>query len=89
MSISFLKLGKFSFIIFFKLISNFLLFLFFWHPYDVNVGVLEVVPHVADTILGFFGLFFLLGVLIGCFCFPMFQIIDLILGFIHSTVVSL
>ena len=36
-----------------KQISNFLLFLFFWHPYDANVGMLEVVPEAAYTILIF------------------------------------
>ena len=43
---------------FFKKVSNFLLFLFSsWHPYDVNVGTLEVVPGSANTILAFWILF--------------------------------
>ena len=42
-------------------ISNFLLFLFsFWHPYEVNVGMLEVVPDAAYTILIFMDYFFFL-----------------------------
>ena len=74
---------------FFKQISSFLLFLFFfWHLYDVNVGPLEVVPKAAYTIHIFLDSFFLLFRLV-VFCFLMFQIIDLILGFIHSTFVSL
>ena len=44
MSVSFTKLGKCSFIIFIKYVSDFLLFLFsFWNPYDTNVRMLEVV----------------------------------------------
>ena len=54
----------------FKSISNFLLFLFsFWHPYNVNVGLLEVVPEDPNTILVFWIFFFLL-VPIGCFLLP-------------------
>ena len=74
---------------FFKYISNFLLFLFsFWHPYDANVGIFEVVSMASYTILGFFGFFF------SCcsdwlFFASLFQIIDLIIPFMHSTVVSL
>ena len=38
---------------FFKQISNFLLFLFFRHPYDANVVFLKVVPQASYTILIF------------------------------------
>ena len=56
---------------FFKSISSFLLFLFsFWHPYDANVGPLEVVPEAAYTILFVLDSFFLRVVLIGCFLLP-------------------
>ena len=59
MSNSLTKLGKFSFIIFSNRFPNFLLFLFsFWHPYDANVGHLEVVPEAAYTILLFLDSFF-------------------------------
>ena len=67
-------------------------------PYGMNVGPLEVAPEAVYTTLiclilfpscsdwlGFFCLF----VFYFCFCLLMFQIIDLILGFICSTVVSL
>ena len=58
MSISFTKLGKFSFYCFFKQVSNFLVFLFsFWHLYDVNVGPLEVAPKAAYTVLIFLDFF--------------------------------
>ena len=43
MSVSFAKLGKFYFIILsnrFAISCSF----FFWHPYDMNVGLLEIVP---------------------------------------------
>ena len=50
MSIFFAKLGKFSFIIFSNAF-NFLLFLFFWHPYDANVGMFDVVSEDPYPIL--------------------------------------
>ena len=56
---------------FFKEISNFLLFLFsFWYPSEVNVEPLEVVPRGCLYYLHFFGFYFLLVVLIGCFLLP-------------------
>ena len=66
-SISFTKLGKFYFIIFsngFRIFCSF--FSSSWHPYDTNVGPLEVFPKAVYTILVFWGFFFLL-VLIGFF----------------------
>ena len=88
MSTSFTKLAKFSFPSFSE-ISNFLLFLFsFWHPCDANVGMFEVVPEAAYTILIFLDSFFFLFCVVG-FCFFLFQIIDLILSFIPYTVVSM
>ena len=73
---------------FFKYVFNFLFFFFLWHLYDENVGMPEA-PEAAYTILIFFmdSFFFLFW--LDVFCFLMFQIIDLILSFIHSTVVSL
>ena len=59
MSISFTKLGKFSVIIFFQTVSNFLLFLFsYQYPHDASVGKLEVVPEAPYTILLFLDTFF-------------------------------
>ena len=60
MSISLTKLGKFSFIIVSIRFPIFLLFLFSWHSYDTNVGILEVVPEAPYTILGLGGSFFFL-----------------------------
>ena len=62
MSIPFTNLGKLSFTVFFREISNFLPFLFlFWHSYEANVGPLKGVPGAAYTVLiffFFFGFFF-------------------------------
>ena len=50
----FLSPNQERFVYFFKQISNFLLFFFsFWHLYDTNIGMLEVVPGAAYTILIF------------------------------------
>ena len=70
MSISFTKLGKFFVVIFSNRFPVFCSHFFFWYPHDVNVGMLEVVPEALYTILIFFGFFFLLVVLIGCFLIP-------------------
>ena len=76
-------------LLFFKSISSFLLFLFSsWQPYDPNVGMREVIPEGAYTILIFLDSFFFLLSLV-VLCFLMFQIVDMTLGFIYSTVVSL
>ena len=58
-----------------------------WHLYDGNVGTFEIVPEAPYTSLVFLDsfFFFLFDWLV--FWFFMFQIIDLILSFIHSTVV--
>ena len=74
---------------FFQIDFQFLLFLFsFWHPYDVNLGSVEAMPEAAYTILIFFNSCFFLFFCMVVFCFFMFRIIDLFLGFLHSTVVS-
>ena len=61
----------------------------------MNVGMFEIVPEAPYTLLIWGILFFCLAVLIGFFClfvcfggfgFLIFQITDLILSFIHSTV---
>ena len=59
-SISFARLGKFSFIVFSNKFFNFLLFLFsFWYPYDSDVGTFKVVPEVSKPLLIFFDFLFL------------------------------
>ena len=89
MSSSFIRLGKFSDIIFSK-VCNFLLSLFsFQHPHSVNVGFLVVVPEALYTLLVFFGFFFFLLFCFSVFCFIIFQVADLILSFIYSIVDSL
>ena len=72
MSISFTKLGKFSFIIFF--LNRFPISRSVSSPsstpYDVNVGTLEVVPEAAYAILVLLDFFFLLVVLLDLFLLP-------------------
>ena len=63
MSISFTKLGSFLLLFFsnrFLIFSNFLLFLFFWHPYGANIGTVEVVPQAAYIMLILLDPFFFL-----------------------------
>ena len=74
---------------FFKYVFNFLLSLFsFWHPYDVNIGMLKVVLE-ALSIIFIFIIFFLFAVRLGCFLLLLLQIADLILCFICSSADSL
>ena len=61
----------------------------FWHPSDANVVKLEVVSEAAYTTLIWGEFFFLLVVLIDCFLLPYVPIMDLVCGFIHSTIDSL
>ena len=45
----------------YNLFKNFLrpfLFLFFWDPYNLNVGAFDIVPEVSETIFSFFNSFF-------------------------------
>ena len=56
MSTSFIRLVKFS-IIFFSYTFSISCSLFLWHPHDVNVGTLELVPEAPYTILIFLILF--------------------------------
>ena len=43
----------------FKYFYRFFLFLFsFWDPYNMNVGALNIVPEVSETVLIFFSFFF-------------------------------
>ena len=88
-SIFFTKLGKFSFLIFSYGVP---VFCSSSSPFGTPLMWMLDLLKLSQRLLIFFslfGFFFLLVVLIGWFCFLMLQIIDLILGFIHSTVVSL
>ena len=62
MTISFPILGKFSTIIsssiFSLSLSFFFLVFFFWDPYDLNVGVFNIVPQVSEVLLVSFKSFF-------------------------------
>ena len=57
-------------------------------PHDANVGTLEVVPEAPHTILIFFIFFFCCSDWL-FFCFLIFQITNLILGFFYYTADSL
>jgi len=41
----------------------FLLLFFFWEPYNSNVGVIDIIPEVSETILSFFSFFLLYSAL--------------------------
>ena len=89
MFMSFTKLGKFSFIIF---SNRFRIFCSFSSlsdtPMTWMLDLLKLSQRLLITLYFFYSFFFVLSWVV-VFCFLMFQIIDLILGFIHSTVVSL
>ena len=60
-SISFIKLGKSSFVIFSNKFPIFCFLFSYWYPYDVNIGPLEIVTEVAiksQKLSSFFGFFF-------------------------------
>ena len=90
-AISFPMLGKFSSIISSSIFSYHFFFLFFfWDPYNSNVGVLNVVPEVSETVLIYFYSFFFIPL-----CFSYFQhsisqltylFFCLILLLVHSSV---
>ena len=91
MSISFTKLGKFSFIIFSNIFSISCSFSSLsGTPDDVSVGVLEVVPEAPYTILVSFGFLFFpsCSSWLGFFCFLMFQTIDLTLSITTLLLIS-
>ena len=72
---------------FFKIALQFLaLSLLLWHPCEANVGLLEVVPEAPYTFLILKKIVFPSCCSVFFFSFLMFQIIDLNLCFIHSTV---
>ena len=83
MSISFTKLGKFSFLTF---SNRFPVSCPFFSPSGTLImHILEYLKLSQRLLIlsSYFGFFFPFVVLIGCFCFLVFQIIYLIIGFIH------
>ena len=49
----------------------FLFLVFFWDPYNLNVGAFDIVPEVSETILSYFFLLYsVLQKLFLPFCFP-------------------
>ena len=87
MSISFTKLGKFSFIILSNRFPSSCSFSSSVTPVMLMLDLSKLYQKLLP-LPSFLGFFFLL-VLIGYFLLPLFQVIDVILGFIPWTVVSL
>ena len=74
LTISFSILGKFSTIISSNIFSvPFFLFVF-WDPYNSNVGVVNVVPEVSETLLKSFHCFFFILLCISYFHYFIFQV---------------
>ena len=48
----------FNYKLFKKFLIPFLLFFFFWDPYNANVGTFDMVPEVSETILSSFHSFY-------------------------------
>ena len=57
----------FNYNLFKYFLSPFLFLFFFWDPYNSNVGVLNVVPEVSETVLTSFHSFFFI-LLCGSYC---------------------
>ena len=55
-------------------LSPFLFLFFFWDPYNSNVGVLNVVPEVSETVLISFHSFFLILLCSNYFHYFIFQV---------------
>jgi len=47
----------FNYNLFKNFLIPFLFLLFFWGPYNLNVGAFAIVPEVSETILSFFSFF--------------------------------
>uniref|UniRef100_K9IGF5 Secreted protein n=1 Tax=Desmodus rotundus TaxID=9430 RepID=K9IGF5_DESRO len=86
-SVSFARLGRFSYL--FKQVLNFLLLFFFWHPYDSDVRMFQVVPKVPKPLFIFLNFCFFLFFWMDVSFFLLFQIIALSPGFLLVTVSSL
>ena len=85
-SISFTRLGKFS--LFVQISFQFLAVVFsFWHPYDSDIGMFQVVPEILQS-LHFFGFLIFILIQLDVYFFLQFQIIALSPGFLPVTVGS-
>ena len=86
LTISFSVLGKFS-----TLFKNFLisfLSLFLWDPYNLNVGVFNIVPEVSETMLSSFYSFYFILFLSSYFHHFIFQLTDPFFYFRYSGIDS-
>ena len=86
--ISFARLGKFSFIICSNKFLNFLLLFFsFWHPYNLDIVMFQVVPEVFKSLFTFSNSCFF--TLLDVYFFLLFKIVVLSPDFLPVTVGSL
>ena len=89
-SISFTRLGKFSFIICSNKFSNFLLLFFsFWHPYNLDIGTFQIFPEVPKSLFTFLDSCFFILFWLDVYFFLLFHVIALSPGFLPVTVGSL
>ena len=64
------------------------LFLFFWDPYNLNVGAFDVVPEVSEVILSSFHSFYFMLLFRSYFHHFIFQLIDSFFCFRYSAIDS-
>ena len=82
-------LGKYSTIISSKIFSKPFVFLFFfWDPYNLNVGVFDIVPEISETILSSFHYFYFILLLRSYFYHFIFQLTDSFFCFRYSAIDS-
>ena len=76
----------------YNLFKNFLvpfLFLFFlWDPYNLNVGVFDIIPEVFETILNSLHSFYFILLLRGCLYHFIFQLTESFFCFRYSAIDS-
>ena len=69
-------------------LTHFLFLLFFCDPYNSNVGALDIVPVVSETILSSFHSFYLILLFRNCFYHFTFQLTDSFFCFRYSAIDS-
>ena len=62
--------------------------LFFWKPYNLNVGAFDMVPEVSETVLSYFHSFYFIQLFRGYFHHFIFQFSDLFFCFRYSPIDS-
>ena len=73
----------------YNLFKNFLipfLFLFFWDPYNLNVGALYIVPEVSETVLSYLTSFYFVLFFRSYFYHFVFQLTDSFFCFRYSAI---